>query len=106
MPATVTETLDLPGGGSPTAVVTIELVGEGGYPIREAYDSVNNATIVYKLNPTVTNGAWSSTSLVPNANITPAGTRYKRTVQVGGTSTSVFIEVPTSGTVRVDQILD
>lgn len=93
MPATVTETLDLPGSGTPTVTVTIELVGAGGLPV----EGFGSSTIVGRLNPTLTAGAWSET-LVSNDDITPSGTVYKRTVQPArGQGWSDFFAVPTGG---------
>lgn len=93
--AVVNETLDAPGGGSPNAVVTIRLVGEGGAPVR-GFDA-SEQMIVGDLLPTVTAGAWTAT-LVANSAITPSGTAYQRVVRVDGREVaSDFFEVPGSG---------
>ena len=91
----MTEVLDLPGSGSPTCTVTVELVGTGGHPV-EGFHSAGNVTIVGKLQPTVTAGAWSAT-LVANSLIVPAGTAYRRTVKGAGFGASDFFEVPDGG---------
>lgn len=89
----VTELLDLPGSGSPTCTVTVELVGTGGYPMGEGYYSAGDTTIVGVLKPTVTAGAWSAT-LVANSLISPSGSVYKRTVKGAGFGSSVLFQVP------------
>ena len=91
----VTETLDLPGGGSPTATVTITLVGEGGLPV-EGFHSAGDVTIVGRLQPTVTAGAWSVT-LVANSLIVPSGTVYRRTVEGRGFGAADYFSVPATG---------
>lgn len=91
----VNETLDLPGSGSPDVTVTVELVGTGGYPV-EGFHSAGDVTIVGKLTPTVTAGAWTAT-LVANSLIVPSGTVYRRTVTGRGFGASDYFSVPAGG---------
>lgn len=92
--ATITELLDLPAGGTPDgATVSIELVGAKGLPVEGFV--TGTATIIGRLAPTVTAGAWSAV-LVANDSITPSGTVYKRTVKPrAGKSFADYFEVPT-----------
>lgn len=80
---TVTEELVLPDGTEADGwTVTIQLAGENGNPV-EGFDTVADTTVVGRLSPAITDGAWSA-DLVPNDNITPTGTVWKRTVVGGG----------------------
>lgn len=105
---TVTENVDLPATMDPTAVVvTLEVVGEGGEPLREVYWQSGSRTVAgfsqFALSAT---GAWSQ-SVVGNADLLPSGTAYRRTLT--GRQIPVTYEyatVPTTGgPYRWDQIL-
>lgn len=92
--ATVTETLDLPGSGTPSNVtVSIELVGTGGYPV-ETWVTADGTAVIGKLEPTLTAGAWSVV-LVANDSMTPTGTVYRRTITGRGFGHHDYFEVPT-----------
>lgn len=105
---TVSEIVNLPAGVDPSnAVATLELVGEGGEPIREVYDQSAGRTVAgfYQFALSIS-AAWSA-SLVANDDLLPLGTLYRRTIsgrQIP--STFEYGEVPTTGgPYRWDQIL-
>lgn len=105
---TVTENVDLPAGVDPTAVVvTLEVVGAGGDPIREVYWTGQARTIAgfYQFALSAS-GTWSE-SIAPNSELTPAGTAWRRTLT--GRQIPVTYEyatVPASGgPYRWDQVL-
>lgn len=105
---TVTENVDLPATMDPTAVVvTLEVVGEGGEPLREVYWQSGSRTVAGFAQFALTaSGTWSE-SVVGNADLLPAGTAYRRTLT--GREIPVTYEyatVPTTGgPYRWDQIL-
>lgn len=98
---TVTEDLDLPGGGSPKqVVVSVFLAGEGGDPLPAGYATADGVTVVgrHQLRPD-DDGTWEI-DLVPNDEITPAGTVWGIVLSGSGAKvdrTARFIEVPDSG---------
>lgn len=105
---TVTENIDLPAGMNPQAVVvTLELVGEGGDPVREAYWQGGSTTVAGFYQFSMTGSATWSESLVGNDDLLPAGTVYRRTITGREIpSTYEYGTVPTSGgPYRWDQIL-
>lgn len=76
--ATVTNTIRLPDGSTPTtAAVEIELVASTSGRAA-AWVTATDVTLIGIKRPTVTSGAWTA-SLTPNADITPSGTVYKIT---------------------------
>lgn len=76
--ATVTNTIKLPDGSTPTnAAVEIELVASATGRAA-GWVTATDATLLSVARPTVTAGAWTA-SLTPNADITPSGTVYKIT---------------------------
>lgn len=96
----ITETLDLPDGTAPSGyVVTIALAGENGEEI-EGFVSGENTTLVGRVREHLTDGAWS-VDLIPNDDITPAGTVYKRTIEGpsgrGGARWVDYFDVPDAG---------
>lgn len=108
---TVTEENDAPAGiDAARAVATLQLIGAGNQPLKEAYSG--GKTIVGKhvvtLDGTTTEspavGKWSL-DLKPNTQITPAGTVWGRTL-VGPDidSTTSYGTVPVSGTPTWDSI--
>lgn len=104
---TVTEDLDLPSGVNPeNVVITVYLAGENGAALSEAYNASTGKTIVgkHRFNPAA-DGTWSL-DLDPNADLTPTGTVWARTVSVAQPGGSPFATVPaTGGPYRWDQIL-
>lgn len=94
--ATVTNTIKLPDGSTPShCAVEIELVAsESG--AAAGWITATDVTILSKVRPTVTNGAWSA-SLTPNADIDPAGTVYKVTEYADKTRVVNYIEVGSGG---------
>ena len=93
---TVTNTIKLPDGSSPThAAVVIELVASttGRAP---GWVTANDNTILSVARPAVTNGAWSAV-LVANDDIDPAGTVYKVTETADKVRYVHHIEVPSGG---------
>lgn len=105
---TVTENVDLPASTDPTSVVvTLDVVGVGGDPIKEVYWQSGAKTIAGTYRFALTNTVAWSQSMVGNADIIPAGTVYRRTM-VGPEvpTTYEYATVPTSGgPYRWDQIL-
>lgn len=105
---TVTENVDLPATMDPTAVVvTLEVVGEGGDPLREVYWQSGARTVAgFSQFALTASGTWSE-SVVGNADLLPAGTAYRRTLT--GREIPVTYEyatVPTTGgPYRWDEIL-
>lgn len=101
---TVTETLNLPGGGLPTSArVEVYLAGTDGEPVE---GFVNSVSIVSRYTTGVdSNAAWTL-DLPANASITPSGTAWRRVASFRGKQVADdFMSVPSSGTYRVDQIL-
>lgn len=105
---TVTENIDLPAGMDPSAVVvTLEVVGEGGEPVKEAYWQSGARTVAGFYRFSMTGSATWSESLVGNDDLLPEGTVYRRTVTGREIpSTYEYATVPTSGgPYRWDEIL-
>lgn len=104
--ATVTNTLKLPDGSTPsTGRVLIELVSSAGSPKLAGWGPTDN-TILDIANPTVaSDGTWSA-SLVPNADIDPPGTAYKITESVGRVRYVHHIEVGSGGGTVHDLLVD
>lgn len=103
--ATVTNTIKLPDGSTPAhAAAVIELVAST--TTRAAgWVTATDVTILSKVRPTVTSGAWSA-DLTPNADITPSGTVYKITETADRTQYVHYISVgPGGGTVH-DLLVD
>jgi len=101
---TVTETLTLPDGTAPGgAVVEVYLAGTSGARVE---GFVGGVSVVSRYRAQVVAGAWTLSTLQPNASITPTGTVWRRVVTVAGkTVADDFLSVPASGSFRVDQIL-
>lgn len=104
---TITEVLDQPDGKTPRGVeVYFQLAGTDGVPIA---GFVGTTSIVGKVSPKV-NGAGAYTiDLTGNDDITPSGTRWKRTVKLpsGPNPDPEYLDVPTTGgPYRVDEVLD
>lgn len=98
---TVSETLDLPGGSTPTGLrVLVELAGTAGRPLPAGYATTEDGhTIVgrYTITPNEM-GEWT-VDLVPNDQILPAGTAW-RIILNGDPRISHeprFVNVPASG---------
>jgi hypothetical protein len=106
----VIEDLDLPGGARPAVVVRIQLAGEGGQPVHGFHGP--DETIVGERFLTRRNlgldvtGIWTA-DLVPNADITPAGTVYKISRRTAdGNRYDDLISVPESeSTLNVSDLL-
>lgn len=94
--ATVSNTITLPGGGTPThCAVEIELIAsESG--AAAGWVNATDVTILAKYRPTVTNGAWTA-DLTPNDDIDPAGTVYKVTEYADKTRVVNHIDVGSGG---------
>lgn len=83
--------------------MSLYLAGENGQPIGEAYDAAG--TIVQRLDiRSDDTGDWSE-DLVPNEEITPAGTVWARTVSGGGNDSTTYATVPTGAAVEWKAIL-
>lgn len=104
--ATVSETLDLPGGSSPDGVtVSVVLAGSGGAALPAGYGSVAGTTIIGSYSPTVTAGAWTL-DLPRNDQITPTGTVWKIVLSGAGVSTEArYVDVDGAGPFDVADIL-
>lgn len=113
---TVTENFDLPAGVDPSrAVVDVQLFSAAGVPLREAFDTAAQKTIVGR-RTVVLDGASSGSSavgswsldLAANSTLTPTGTVWGRTVHGPQLDTiTSYATVPsTGGPYRWDQILD
>lgn len=107
---TITEDLDLPGGGDPPGRtrVVFQLAGEGGQRLSEAYHDGHTIVLEHEVKPAA-DGSYSI-DLERNDEIVPAGTRWKRTVKAGSLlhdpgDSSVFLNVDEDGTFRVDEKL-
>lgn len=96
--ATVTNTIKLPDGTSPThASVEISLVASESVNASEAgWVTATDVTILSTVRPTVTTGAWSA-DLTPNANIDPSGTVYLVREYVGRDRYEHYISVGSGG---------
>lgn len=103
--ATVTNTIKLPDGSSPThAAAVIELVAST--TTRAAgWVTATDVTILSKVRPTVTNGAWTA-SLTPNADITPSGTVYRITETADRQQYVHYISVGSGGGSVFDLLVD
>ena len=103
--ATVTNTIKLPGGITPTsAAVEIELVASTTTKAA-GWVTATDVTILAAYRPTVTAGAWTA-DLTPNADITPSGTVYRINEYANGKRYTHYIEVgPGGGTVH-DLLVD
>lgn len=105
--ATVSETLDLPGGGTPEGViVTIALAGTDGTVLPVGYGTIAGTSIVgrYQLSPDAT-GLWTI-DLPRNDEITPTGTAWKVVLSGSGVSTEPrYIDVDGAGPFDVADIL-
>jgi hypothetical protein len=105
--ATVTNTIKLPGGTAPArARVEIRLLAAEGETADEAgWITATDVTVLSLTQPTVTAGVWSA-DLVPNANITPAGTVYRVDEFVGRDRYTHFISVGSGGGNLADLLTD
>lgn len=91
----VFEDLDLPGGGTPPTLITIQLWG-AGQPIVGRQISTNKYIGgVERIYPDAL-GEWSI-DLVPNSDILPENTSYKLTHLFGCNEVVSYISVPVSG---------
>ncbi len=103
--ATVTNTVKLPDGSTPGRVdVVIELVASTTGRAA-GWITATDVTLEATVRPTVTNGAWT-TSLTPNADITPSGSVYKVTEYVDKTRYTHYIEVDADGGSVLDLLVD
>lgn len=94
--ATVTNTITLPDGSAPVhAAVVVELVASTTSKAA-GWVTAEGTTILSKVRPTVTGGAWSA-DLTPNADITPSGTVYKITETADRYSYVNYITVDSDG---------
>lgn len=102
---TLTEDIELPGGIDPaTVTVRLELWGDGE-PVT-GYETSTGKTIAGPLQRT--GNPWSIANVVGNADIDqPAGTVYRVVRTWPGLREPLvdYLDVPISGTVRVDQCL-
>lgn len=105
--ATVSETLDLPGGAAPTdVIVTLTLAGAEGEDLPAGYATTEGATVVgrHQLRPADT-GVWS-VDLARNDQISPAGTVWKIVLSGPGVSAEPrYIGVNGAGPFSVVDIL-
>ena len=106
--ATVSETLDLPGGSTPgRCAVVIQLAGSDGVPLAAGYGSVAGTTIVgeHVVFSDETTGVWT-VDLPRNNQITPSGTAWKITLKGRGMSRDArYIDVDGAGPFEVEDIL-
>lgn len=103
--ATVTNTIKLPDGSTPTyCAVEIELVASAS-GAASGWVTATDVTIMSKVRPAVTNGAWSA-SLTPNADIDPSGTAYRVTEYADKTRVVNYIEVGSGGGTVHDLLVD
>lgn len=103
--ATVTNTIKLPGGITPTsAAVEIELVASTTAKAA-GWVTATDVTILATYRPTVTDGAWSA-DLTPNADITPSGTVYRINEYANGKRYTHHISVGSGGGTVHDLLVD
>lgn len=103
--ATVTNTIKLPDGSTPShAAAVIELVASTTTKAA-GWVTATDVTILSKVRPTVTNGAWTA-SLTPNADITPSGTVYKITETADRQQYVHYISVGSGGGTVHDLLVD
>lgn len=103
--ATVTNTIKLPGGITPTsAAVEIELVASTTAPAA-GWVTATDVTIMARYRPAVTAGAWTA-DLTPNADIDPSGTVYRITEYADKAKVVNYIEVGSGGGTVHDLLVD
>lgn len=103
--ATVTNTIKLPGGVTPSsAAVEIELVASTSTKAA-GWVTATDVTILATYRPTVTSGAWSA-DLTPNADIDPSGTVYRINEYANGKRYTHYIEVGSGGGTVHDLLTD
>lgn len=95
--ATVTNTITLPGGGTPThCAVEIELIASSTGSPAAGWVTATDVTILARYRPTVTDGEWSA-DLTPNDDIDPSGTVYKVTEYADKTRVVNYVDVGSGG---------
>src|SRR5574343_811803 len=103
--ATVTNTIKLPGGITPTsASCEIELVASTTAK-APGYVTATDVTILATYRPTVTAGAWTP-DLTPNAYISPSGTAYRINEYANGKRYTHYISVTSGGGTVHDLLTD
>lgn len=103
--ATVTNTITLPDGSTPTrAVVQIRLVGSSNGSVN-GWVTATDEAVVSTVVPNVTNGSWS-VDLIPNEDISPSGTAYRVIEYVRGAKYTSYIEVGSGGGTVHDLLVD
>jgi hypothetical protein len=104
---TIQENIDLPGLAAPddAVIIKLELVDSDSRPI-EVFHTASGVSIIspYEFRLAV-NSQWSL-DLEANSEISPAGTKYRRTIKYRDNAYFDFLDVPAAGgPYRVDEVL-
>lgn len=100
---TLTGTIVTPDGDPATGVVVLQLAGEDGRALPTAF--VGDETIVGASSTELDENGQYSIDIAGNADIIPAGTRWARSHGTGRTAATIYLDVPTSGTVSEEDIV-